>query len=81
MLGLTNRLGVLASIEFVLGVLPQNARLSLWRPCRDILILTEEVDELAFLFVAEAGAHNNVLVVARVSRVERDLLGVLGQLE
>ena len=50
---MTGRLGVLADMEFVLGVLPRDTRHVLWGPCEDIPILTGEFDELAFLFVVE----------------------------
>ena len=78
---MTDRLGILADVEFVLGVLPRNTRHVLWGPCEDIQILMEEVDELPFLFVVEAGAHDNVLAAARVFRVQLDLLGLLGWME
>ena len=67
-------------MEFVLGVLPRDTRHVLWGPCEDTPILTEELDELAFLF-AEAGAHDNVLAAAGVFRVQLHFLGLLGGLE
>ena len=76
-----DRLGVLADVEFVLGVLPRDTRHVLGGPCEDILILTEEVDELAFLFVVEAGTYDNVLAAAGVFWVELHFLGLLGGLE
>ena len=66
---MADRLGVLAGVEFVLGVLPRNTRHVLWIPCKDIPILTEEVDELALLFAVEAGAHDNILAADGVFRV------------
>ena len=78
---MTDRLGVLADVKFVLGVLPWDTRHVLGGPCEDIPILTEEVDELAFLFVVEAGAYDNVLAAARVFWVELHFLGLLGGLE
>ena len=78
---MTDRLGVLADVEFVLDVLPRDTRHVLWGPCKDIPILTEEVDELAFLFAVEAGAHDNVLAAAGVFRVQLHFLGLLGGLE
>ena len=68
-------------MEFVLGVLPRDTRHVFRGPCKDILILTEEVDELAFLFAVEVGAHNGVLAAAGVFRVQLDPLGPLGWLE
>ena len=65
----------------MLGVLPRDTRHVLWGPCKNIPILTEEVDELAFLFAVEAGAHDDVLATARVFRVQLHLLGLLGGLE
>ena len=68
-------------MKFVLGVLPRDTRHVLWSPCEDISILTEEVNELAFLFALEAGAHDNVLAAAGVFWVELHFLGLLGGLE
>ena len=55
--GLTDRLGVLADVVFVLGVLPRDTRHVLGGPCKNISILIEEVVELAFLFAVEAGVE------------------------
>ena len=68
-------------MKFVLGVLPRDTRHVLRGPCEDIPILTEEVDELAFLFAVEAGTYDNVLATAWVLRVELNFLGLLGGLE
>ena len=76
-----DRLGVLTDVKFVLGVLPRDTRHVLGGPCEDIPILTEEVDELAFLFAVEAGAYDNVLAAAGVFWVELHFLGLLGRLE
>ena len=78
---MTDRLGVLADVKFVLGVLPRDTWHVLGGPCEDILILIEEVDELAFLFAVEAGAYDNVLAAVGVFRVELHFLGLLGGLE
>ena len=78
---MTDRLGVLADVEFVLGVLPRDTRHVLGGPCKNIPILMEEVDELAFLFTVEAGAHDNVLAAAGVFLVQLHFLGLLGGLE
>ena len=63
----------------MLGELPGDTGHVFRGPCEDVLVLTEEVDKLAFLFAAESGSDDDVL--AGVGRVERDLLGVLGRLE
>ena len=78
---MTDRLGVLADMEFVLGVLPRDTRHVFGGPCEDIPILTEEVDELTFLFAVEAGTYDNVLAAAGVFRVQLHFLGFLGGLE
>ena len=78
---MTDRLGILADVKFVLGVLPRDTRHVLGGPCEDIPILTEEVDELAFLFAIEAGAYDNVLAAAGVFWVGLHFLGLLGGLE
>ena len=64
-------------MKFVLGLLPRDTRHVLGGPCKDIPILTEEVDELAFLFAVEAGAYDNVLAAAGVFWVELHFLGLL----
>ena len=76
-----DRLGVLADVKFVLGVLPRDTRHVLGGPCEDIPILMEEVDELAILFAVEAGAYDNVLAAAGVFQVELHFLDLLGGLE
>ena len=68
-------------MKFVLGVLPRDTRHVLGGPCEDIPILTEEVDELAFLFAVEAGTYDNVLAAAGVFWVELHFLGLLGGFE
>ena len=47
----------------------------LWRPCEDVPILTEEFDELAFLFVVEGVADGEELPV-RLACIKRNLLAV-----
>lgn len=66
-------------MPLVLGKLLRNTRHVLGGPSKDILILTEEVDELAFLFAVEVGPHKSVLL--RVRWVQDDLLGFLSWLE
>ena len=65
----------------MLGEIRQNTRHVLEGPCKDIPILTEEFDELAFRFAVEAGAYDNVLAAAGVFWVELYFLGLLGGLE
>ena len=78
---MADTLGVLVDVEFVLGVLPRDTRHVLGGPCEDIPILTEEVDELAFLFAVEAGAYDNVLAAVGVFRVQLHFLCIIGGLE
>ena len=66
-------------MHLVLGELLRNTRHILGGPCKDILILTEEVDELAFLFAVKGGPYDSKLL--RVRQVQDDLLGFLGRLE
>src|SRR4051812_19031266 len=47
----------------------------MWGPCEDVSILTEELDELAFLFAVEPGPNDDAL--ARVEGVEGNTLAVL----
>ena len=49
---LLDRLGAGPDVEMVLDEFPRYTRHVLWRPCKDVPVLTEELDELAFLFVA-----------------------------
>ena len=51
----------------------------MWDPCEDVPILTEELDERAFLFAAESRADSDDVV--RMVLVQPDLLGVLVRLE
>ena len=63
----------------MLSQLPRNTRQVLIGPCKYILILTEKVDELAFLFVVQPGTNDGG--VLRVRLVDLDLLGFLGRLK
>jgi hypothetical protein len=63
----------------VLSQLPQYTWHVFWRPCKDVLILTEEAGELAFLFGREAGADDDEL--RWVALVQEDLLSIVGRLE
>jgi hypothetical protein len=60
----------------MLSQLPRYTRHVLWRPREDVLILTEETGELAFLFGRQAGANDDVL--GGVALIQQDLLGVVG---
>ena len=77
--GLLHRLCIRSHMKFVLGVLPRNTRHVLGGACKDVSILTEEVDELAFLFGAEASPDGDALLW--VGTVEWDLLGLFSRLE
>ena len=48
-------------------------------PCEGVPILTEEIDELAFLFALKAGAYDSVPL--RVIRIQMYLLCFFGRLE
>src|SRR4051812_31076082 len=60
-LGLLNRLRAWPNMQLVLGEFPRHTRHVLWRPCKDVPVLMEELDELAFLFVAESISDHNEL--------------------
>jgi hypothetical protein len=66
-------------MQFVLGEIRRNARHVLWRPCKDVPVLTEEIDELAFLFAVKASSYDSEPL--RVLRVQGYLLGFFGRLE
>jgi len=76
---LLGRLRVRSHVKFVLGKFPRDTRHVFGGPCKDVLILTEEIDELAFLFAVEAGADGHAL--GGVSRIQWYLPGVLGRLK
>ena len=76
---LLDQLGAWLDVKFVLGEFPQHTRHVLWRPCKDVPVLMEELDELAFLFAAEAGSDQHELSGAR--GIQSNLLVVLGSLE
>ena len=60
----------------MLGEILRDTRHVLWGPCKDVSILTEEVDELAFLFTVQVWANDS-----KPLRVQRYLLHLLGRLE
>src|ERR1041384_6111414 len=66
-------------MELVLGKFPRYSRHVLRGPCKDIPILTEELDELAFLFAAQSGPDDAELAWLR--GVQDDLLSIFGGLE
>ena len=63
----------------MLGKFPRYSRHVLRGPCEDVPILTEELDELAFLFAAQSGPNDAELAWLR--GVQNDLLAVLRRLE
>ena len=63
----------------MLNQFPRNTRHVLWSPCEDVPILTEELDERAFLFRVQARADHSDAV--RIGFVQPDLLRVLVRLE
>ena len=66
-------------MKLVLGKFPRYSRHVLRGPFKDIPILTEELDELAFLFSAPSGPDDAAL--ARLGGVQNDLLAIFGGLE
>ena len=63
----------------MLGEICQNTQHVFGRPCKDVPILTEEIDELAFLFAVKVCTYDSVPL--RVLRVQGYLLYFLCQLE
>src|SRR4051812_10527862 len=59
--GLLDRLRAWTNVQLVLGEFPRHTRHVLWRPCKDVPVLTEELDELALLFVAKSSSDHNKL--------------------
>ena len=49
------------------------------RPCEDVLILTEEIDKLAFLFAVEVCSYDSVPLW--VLRIQGYILCLFGRLE
>src|ERR1041385_5359441 len=70
-----DRLGSRSDMKLVLGKFPRYTRHVMWGPCEDVTVLTEERDELAFLFAAEPAPNNDAL--ARVGGVQGNPLAVL----
>ena len=63
----------------MLGEILRDTRHVLWGPCKNVSILTEEVDELAFLFTVQVCPNDGKPL--RILRVQRYLLSLLGRLE
>ena len=74
-----DRLRVGSDMQFVLGEILRNTRHVLWGPCKDVPILTEEIDELAFLFAVKVCTYDGVPLW--VLRVQGYLLRLFGRLE
>ena len=64
----------------MLGDLPQDACHIRGFPHKDVFVVTEEVDERAFLFRGERGT-NAYLFTLRAAGVYEDLLGALYRFE
>ena len=64
----------------MLGDLPQDAWHIRGFPSKDVFVVTEEVDERAFLFGGERSTNAYPLSL-RAARVYEDLLGALGWFE
>ena len=62
----------------MLSQLPRNTWQVLGRPCKDAPILTEEVDELTFLFQVHARTDTDDMLGIVI---ELDHLGVLSRIE
>ena len=63
----------------MLGEIHRNTRHVFGRPCEDVPILTEEIDELAFLFAVEVCTYDGVPLW--VLRIQGYLLCLFGRLE
>src|SRR3954471_3743195 len=59
--GLLDRLRAWPNVQLVLGEFSRHTRHVLWRPCKDVPVLTEELDEISFLFLAKASSDHNKL--------------------
>ena len=63
----------------MLDEIRRNTRHVFGRPCKDVPILTEEIDELAFLFAVKVCTYDSVPL--RVLRIQGYLLCLLCRLE
>src|SRR3954468_3836820 len=66
-------------MQRVLSQLPRYSLQILHRPCKDIPILTEEVGELAFLFIIQAGTNGDGALWELI--INLNLLCLLSRLE
>ena len=76
---LLHRLRVRPDKQGVLSQFPRDTLQIVIRPRKGIPILTEEVDDLAFLFVVQVAANDDLAL--RVAGVNSHLLGLLWCLE
>jgi hypothetical protein len=76
---LLDRLGSRLDVEGVLGDLPRDARHFCRSPYKHVIVALEEVNELTFLFGAQAGSDLDSL--CQLLGVDLDDLGVLDCLE
>jgi hypothetical protein len=76
---LFDRLGPKVDVEGVLGDIPGDARHFCWSSRKNVLVTPEEVDELAFLFGAQAGPDLDGL--GWILNVDLYDLGILNSLE
>ena len=67
-------------LQGMLGDLPRNARHIRGLPCKDVFVITEEVNECAFLFGGEHGT-DAYRFTFRVAGVYEDLLRALCRFE
>jgi hypothetical protein len=74
-----DRLRAGLDVEGVLSGLPGDARHFCWSPHKNILVASEEVDELAFLFEVQVGPNLDGL--GRVHNVNLDGLGIISSLK
>src|SRR4051812_13969636 len=63
----------------MLSKFPRYSRHVLWRPCKDVPVLTEELDEIAFLFATEPSSDDHA--ISRVGGAQCNTLAILGCLE
>lgn len=59
---LLDRLGAWPNVKLVLGEFPRHSRHVLWRPGKDVPVLMEELNKLAFLSAAQFGSDDHELV-------------------
>src|SRR3954467_955453 len=74
-----DRLASGSDVKLVLGEFPRYSRHVLRGPCKDVPVLTEELDELAFLFAAQSGPDD--AAPARLGGGQNVFLAVLSGLK